>query len=881
MSSKGRQFRRDFPDTVDGFVGRGPELDRIRTLLGSARLITLIGMGGIGKTRLAAEAVSQFRKATRTPVRWVRLARLAKGAGRTAVEEEVAHAVLDSDFSGRSVWDTLVDKLSGKDAVGRDLPTVVVMDNCEHVLADAASLIVSLLEAVPGLVVLATSREPVGWVDEHLVEVPPLSPHQALTLFRQRAELTGHAVTGKSRLATAERICRHMHNNPLYIRLAAARLRRQPLEAILHELNGGASDKRLRWPRAWRVGTEARHERIFDVIAWSYDLCTDKERLLLARMSVFAAGSESLRMVRDSLGYNPSPEDNDGHFGFDVGADLEAIEAVCADDAERARDAAVSVTKEEIEGLLERLVDQSLVTQHMTETSVRYSLLETIRVFARQQLRTYSTDEVDESARVVRRHRRYYRDKVLRAYATWYGPAELEQLEWVRASWDNILVAIEGSLTTPDESVLGVEISVGLMALRAPWFNGSLRETRQWAERTLEASRTQTTRPTDLHIVAMALIGWLALWQGQRADTERLLQDCIDAYTDDPEIRRNWRRNPDVDHGLPAPFEFVWGQELMVMHRDPVSIIVLARAREKSRALGDPGSEAMGKLLEAMAAGFFGSAEQALALARRNVDDFAAAGALWLKSWAEMLWALALTKHGDPTTALSVGHSALTHLVSVRDHWGATLAVHIRCWSLARIITDSIATGGADKNRLVTLATETARLVGGARTLRAEVGTNIEELGPFADETDKAIDIARGVLGAGAFAAIEKEGAALRPEKGEVQRLALGTLPMGRPRTGGHARIGSRHLWDELTRAEQEVATYAAAGWTNTAIAVRRGSSYRTVDAQMASIFHKLMITSRKDIVPFVPEGRIDEVRPRTEYRQRHSKERHHRSRQG
>ncbi|WP_218002413.1 ATP-binding protein [Nocardia brevicatena] len=878
MSSKGRQYRGDFPNIADGFVGRGPELDRIRTLLGSARLITLLGMGGIGKTRLAAEAVGQFRKATRTPVHWVRLARLAKGAGRIAVEEEVAHAVLDADFSGRSVWDTLVDRLAGKNAVGRDLPTVVVMDNCEHVLIGAASLIEALLDAVPGLVVLATSREPVGWVDEHLIEVPPLSPQQALTLFRRRAELTGHTVTHKDQVATAERICRHMHNNPLYIRLAAARLRRQPLEAILRELNGGASDRRMRWSRAWRTGTDTRHERISDVIAWSYDLCTDKERLLLARMSVFAAGSEILRVVRDSLGYDPSPE-NGGHFGFDVGADLEAIEAVCADDGEHARDAAVSVAKEEIEGLLERLVDQSLVSQHRTETSVRYALLETIRVFARQQLREYSTSGVDEPARVGRRHRQYYRNKVLQAYAIWYGPAELEQLEWVRASWDNILVAIEGSLTTPEESVLGVEISVGLMALRAPWFNGSLRETRQWAERTLEASRTHATRPTELHTVAMALIGWLALWQGQRADTERILQDCIAACTDDPAIRRDWRRNPDIDLGLPAPFELVWGQELMVMHRDPASITVLARAREKSRDLGDRGAEAMGRLLEAMATGFFGSAEQALTLARRNVDDFAAAGALWLKSWAEMILALALTKHGDPTTALSVGRTALTHLVSVRDHWGAALAVHIRCWSLARIITDSIAAGGTDKDGLVALATETARLVGGARALRAEVGTNIEGLGPFADETDKAIDTARGVLGPEAFAAIEKEGVALRPEKGEVQRLALGTLPMGRTPAGGNARTGTRHRWDELTRAEQEVATFAAAGWTNTAIAVRRGSSGRTVDAQMAAIFHKLMITSRKEIVPFVPEGMIDEVRPRTEHRQRHSGERHYRSR--
>lgn len=875
MSSRHRQDPGDCPATTNDFVGRGPELDRIRTLLlDSARLITLTGMGGIGKTRLATEAVGQFREATRMPVYWVRLARLVKGSDYTAVEEEVAHAVLDADFSRRSAWHALVDKFTITNAAGRTLQTIVVMDNCEHVLAEARSLIAALLEAAPGLVIVATSREPVGWVDEHLVAVPPLSQQQALTLFRQRAELTGHTVTDTDQVDTAQLICHHMHNHPLYIRLAAARLRRQPLAAILQELSGGANDKRMRWSSAWQAGVDARHQRVLDVIAWSYDLCTDKERLLLARMSVFAAGHDT----------NPVKNDN---LGLDVGADLEAIEAVCtddqagADDGELARDGSVRLAQGDIEELLERLVDQSLASLHHAGSSVRYSLLETIRVFAHQRLQEYSTTETDEPARVAARHRQYYRDKVLQAYAGWFGPAELDLLKWARASWDNILVAIEGSLTAPDGAALGLEISVGLIALRAPFFNGSLREARQWAERTLQASRTLTPQPTYAQVAAMALIGWVAMWQGQYADTERMLEECVATCTTDPAIRQNWRQTPEVDLDFPAAVDFVWGQELMLVHRDAASITLLARAREKSRDIGDRGGEAMGGLIEAMAASFFGTAEQALQIAQRNVDNFTAAGAQWLTSWAELMRALALTKHGDPTAALSVGRRALAHLVSIRDPWGAAWAVHVRYWALAQIITDSIAAGGTDQDELVALATETARLVGGAKTLRAELGTDIEALRPFADETDKAIDVARSVLGPETFIAAEQEGALLRSELNEVHQLALGTLPIDRMPAGNTARTGTPLRWDELTRSEHEVATFAAAGWTNTAIATHRGTSVRTVDTQMTAILQKLMITSREDIIWRVPEGLVDQVRQQSARRVDRSSERPPRPRRG
>lgn len=839
MSVSRRARLDDLPVAANGFVGRDPELDKIGVLLlGSARLITLIGSGGIGKTRLAAEAVRRFRKARSSPVHWVRLARMAKDADVAEIEVEVAQAVVDADFSTRSVWEALVDKFTNVDAAGRNLQTVLVMDNCEHVLFGAGHLIAELLEAVPSLTIIATSRQAIGWADEQLVAVPPLSQEQALTLFRWRAELTGRSVTTPEEAELAGRICRRVHNHPLYIQLAAARLLRQPLALILQELSGQADDIRMRWSHGPRVGAEPRHRGVSDVIAWSYDLCQEKERLLLDRMSVFAAG------------YDTNPEDSEDNSAVDVGTTLDAVEAVCADD----QASGDGLAKAEISALLDGLVDESLVTAHITPTTVRYFLLESIRIFAKQRLHERSTAEVDEPERLAGRHRRYYRDKIAQAQFTWFSPAEQELLDWARAAWDNILLAIETSLKTPGEAALGLEISAGLIALRAPFFIGSVREMRQWTERTLAATRSLNPQPADLQLAATALIGWLALCQGRHEDAGRMLEDCVARCVSDPMVRQHWRQDPETGIGLPAPVEYVWGAELMFVHRSPAAIAVLGRAREEFRAIGYHGGEAMSSLFEALAAGFFGSAAQATAIARRHLDLAAASGARWATSWAELAWALTLTKHGDPVEALAVGRTALEYLLTTRDQWGTAFAVHIRIWSLARVITDSIAAGGANRdNNVRALAVEIAELVGGASMLRARLGVNIEELGPFADETNHAREVACGVLGANGFAAAEKAG-------GEVQRLAVGRLSNTRtPVTDAVAAHNPPH-WRELSTVEREVAILAAAGWTNTAIAARRGNSHRTVDTHVAAILQKLAITSRKDIIRFVPEDQIGQV---------------------
>ncbi len=849
---------------MDDFIGRDPELDRIGALLtGSARLITLIGPGGIGKTRLATEAGRRFGRATHRPVYWARLARLAKGADMAAVEDEVTRSVVAPDVADRSSWDALVDALTSTDEVGRDLQTLLVLDNCEHVLDAVGELIMELTEAVPGLTILATSRHPIRWVDEHVVVVPPLSQRQAVALFRWRAELTGHPLTDTRQAEMADLICRHAHSNPLYIRLAAARLLHRPLAAIARELSGEATDRRMDWSHGPRVGADPRHQGIRDVIAWSYDLCSAKEQLLLDRMSVFAAG------------YDTNPEDGTDSLS-DIGAGLEAIEVVCADDegVPPDDDRGLHLTRQEIEGLLEGLVDQSLVAAHITPTMVRYSLLESIRIFAAQRLEERSTDQVDETARLERRHRRYYRDKVVKAQVEWFSSGQ--DIWGARTAWDNIVTAIEKSLTS-DEPQVGLEIAAGLVAL--PIIKGSPREMRRWIERTLQGTRALDVQPTELQIAAMTTLGWLSVLQGRNEDTDRILDECMAACIDDPDAERGWRQHPESDIGLSAAVEFLWGTKLLMAHRDPRAITVLQRAREKFGTLGDRGGEGRSELYEALAAGFLGTARQALEITQRHLDHATRSEAGLAKIWAQLARAVALTKYGDPAEALTVGRSALAFQVDARDEWGGAFALHILHRARAQIISNSIAAGNANPAELEKQATETARLVGGAAVLYVGPGINFGDLALIAAEMNKTIEVCRRVLGQEAFATAYRQGSLLRSELGEVHALALGTLSIEKMAIDHPARKNAPSRWEELSAAEREVAILAAAGWTNPAIAVRRGTSSRTVDAQMATIFRKLMVTSRQDIVKLVPPEHLGQVRAEETKRPHRTGEQSHKPR--
>jgi predicted ATPase/DNA-binding CsgD family transcriptional regulator len=837
------------PPVGGGFVGREWELDRVGALLmGPTRLVTLVGSGGIGKTRLAEEAARRLHRARHTPVFVVRLARLPRGADVAAVREAVTAAVLVGGFMGASGWDGAVQRLSPVDTAGRPVQTLLVVDNCEHVLAGAGAVIADLLDAVPELTILATSREPVNWIDGQLETVPPLSAKQSLELFVQRAELTSRPITEPAQVELAERICEHLHGHPLCIRLAAARMFYEPLSMILKQLSGESGDVRMHWQHGPRVGAESRHRTIVDVIAWSYEQCEDKQRLLFDRLSVFAPG------------YDVNPEDA-GTGVIDVGAELEAIEAVCADDvpiqgcdavpgAERGDQSAVRLARSEIRELLDRLVVQSLVLVHTSGSTVHYFLLESLRLFGADRLVERSTGQLDEPARLARRHCYYYRDKVVCAQAEWFGPAEQELLDWATGAWSNIWRAVDVSMVDGKPAV-GLEICVGLVALRAAFYIGSLSEIRARIERVLMVNQVSQPQLSELQLFAMAEAALVAVVQGCPREAEELLERCVAGCDPDAARGGHWRDRPETDIGLPAVVDYAWGAELIFARRDPRAIAVLARAREKFRSIEIGGVEVLCEQLEALAAGFFGSAEQAMSICQRHLERTTAAGAEWAAAWAQMALATALTKHGDAEEALQLGRAALAHHVRIGDQWGTTWALHIRMWSLARLIADQMAVANTGGGRLVELATEVAYLAGGMQTQRARLGVAIENTGPFADETATAEQVARDALGEESYAYAKELGSWLSPERFELQRIALGALSIDMSSSAAQS-ISS---WQTLSEAEQEVAMLAAAGWPNSAIGVRRGTSPKTTDAQMSAIFQKLMIDSREEIVRFVPPG--------------------------
>ncbi|MGW4767768.1 ATP-binding protein [Nocardia sp. NPDC004278] len=815
------------PAEVHGVVGRQSELRRIETLLASdsARLITLVGSGGIGKTTLAAEALHRFRNGPNRKAHWAQLARLAPGTDTDTVAEEVMQSVAKVDATGQSAWKGLVAALSESDPV-EPHTTVLVLDNCEHVLSGVASLVAVLLDVIPQLTIIATSREPVGWIDEYIVAVPPLPEAAAVELFRRRAELTGRSIPDEpEQIAIAEQICRHVDNNPLFIRLAAARLLHQPPAGVLREVTGGADDSRLRWSHGARIGVEQRHHSVRDVIAWSYGLCTEPEQLLLDRMSVFATGFNSDNAEIPS-----------------AGAEAEAIRTICAD---------TSLPAEQIEQLLERLAERSLVCTHISPTTVRYFMLESVRVFARDRLRRRRED-LDET-QLLARHRRYYRDKVVAGQEIWLGPGEKTWYFWVSSAWDNILIGIETSFDDPTEVAVGIETVAVLMALLVPFFGFANRAATYLTERALQAIRHVDPTSTRLRANATALLAWNAIWQGEIAYAGQLLDECAALCLPDTVPGTTWRDTPTIDTGLPAYVEFSWGVELM-FEPQAAAVDVLSRARGKFAEAGDRAGEQRSELFEALARSIVGDS-QAASTARRHLDRAITAKAGWTLSWARLIWLYTVSLYGEIGEAVTAGRTALEQFLAGEDTFLAGWFIPFKMMALAHTVSRRTASGDGDPAELKAGAIELAYMFGMTASVNHAQGIASERLTWMRQEMELAVDSATKVLGEDVFEATVQQAQQLRPEFEELRPLMRNLVQDQLPRTG---TTDSR--WQELSPAEREVALLAAAGWANSAIAARRGSSTRTVDAQITTVFRKLLITNRFDIIGQIPEEFRDRI---------------------
>ncbi|MFD4370229.1 BTAD domain-containing putative transcriptional regulator [Streptomyces sp. NPDC058486] len=386
--------RGNLPVAISGLVGRDVAVGEIRELLAGRRLVTLTGPGGVGKTRLAVEAAGQARGLFSDGVWLVELA----GAHGELAEVVAAALQLRDDGAwgirpeaGRapSVAERLADVLRGK-------RMLLVLDNCEHVIDEAAALAELLLRSVPDLVVLTTSQEPLALAGETLWSVPPLDLPGAVELFVARAAASAPGfVPDDSQRAAVEDICRRLDGVPLALELAATRVRALGVHRLLERL-----DDRFRLLSAGQRGAPARQQTLRAVIDWSWELLPEPERLVLRRLAVHAEGCT-----------------------------LDAAEQVCGGG---------EVAADDVLDLLARLVDRSLVVAVEGKDGPRYRLLESVAAYCVERMA-----DAGETEDVRGRHLTYYTRLAEAAEPALRGPAQREWLARLDAESPNLRAALD------------------------------------------------------------------------------------------------------------------------------------------------------------------------------------------------------------------------------------------------------------------------------------------------------------------------------------------------------------------------------------------------------------------------------------------------------
>jgi predicted ATPase/DNA-binding CsgD family transcriptional regulator len=452
----------ELPAEITGFVGRNAELTELSALLQSARLVTVTGPGGVGKTRLALRAAATAAPGYGDGVCLIDLSGLRD-------PELLSHTVATSlglpERDVRSQLDALLEYLRGRHLL-------LILDTCEHLLDACAMLTDVILQTAAGITVLATSRQPLDVPGEHTCLVAPLpveapgtrdAPGDAAALFAQRAAavVPGFTITDANR-DDVIRLCRRLDGIPLAIELATVRLRALPLGQLVERL-----EDRFRVLTGGRRTALPRHQTLATAIGWSYDLCTPAERTLWARLSVFAES-------------------------FDV----RAAEVVCGFGALDSRDV--------LEALI-GLVDKSVVLRVDSGDGTRYRLLDTIRAFGAEQLAA-----AREQDAVRARHLDRYLTMAGDFYVRMTDDDQLARFRALSHEHADIRAALDYALTTPG---LGHEAALLARSLFPYWeIAGRQREGKRWQTRLLE----QFPDPSPERAWAFVIRGFLGTFRGER-----------------------------------------------------------------------------------------------------------------------------------------------------------------------------------------------------------------------------------------------------------------------------------------------------------------------------------------------------------------------------
>ena len=485
------QLRRDFPplrsleatpnnlpQQLTSFVGREREMTQVKELLGTTRLLTLLGMGGLGKTRLSLQVAADLMDNFADGAWFLDLAPIRDPS---LVVSEAAQALGVQEEGGRPLVQTLCAHL-------RDRKVLIVLDNCEHLVAACANLANTLLRAAPGLRIIATSREALRVPGEQTYPVLPLAVpdasvgfdalarSDAVQLFVDRARLhkPWFWLTEEEAPAVAE-LCSRLEGIPLALELAAARMR----TLSVADINKRVRDRFKLLTGGGRVLLE-RQQTLRALVDWSYDLLDANERVLFDRLCVFA-----------------------GSF------DLESAEEVCGIDP---------LAPEDVLDLLTSLVDKSLVMAETTGEASRFRTLETIRDYARERL-----VQRDEITTMATRHCDRFLTFAKAARAGVAGPEQAEWTQRLETELDNLRAAISRSLEGRVDPVLSVKFEVALMSF---WMSrGYSTEGRGYVRGSLALPAVLASDVAHGH--ALYVGAALANCQSDHAEAAEMLEKCL------------------------------------------------------------------------------------------------------------------------------------------------------------------------------------------------------------------------------------------------------------------------------------------------------------------------------------------------------------------
>jgi predicted ATPase/DNA-binding NarL/FixJ family response regulator len=604
---------------LSGFVGRRSELAAIRVALGGARLVTLCGPGGIGKTRLAVRAAWEARRAFGDGVWLVELASLRDPALLSA---EVARGVGLLDQSAGWAVATLSEHLAGQQAL-------LVLDNCEHLLDACAVLAGAVLRACPGLRILATSRQALGVTGEVTFAVPPMSvpdrgdlrppekllQFEAVRLFAERgaAVLPGFRIDAANSQAVAE-LCARLEGIPLAIELAAVRLRALSPEQILARLADRFALLSAGDP------ADPRHRTLQVTLDWSYDLLPPPEQAMWQRASVFA-----------------------GSF------DLNAAEAVCAGDG---------VAAEAILDLVDQLVAKSILRRSPGGDPARYRMLDTVREYGQQRLR-----ETGGAQALALQHRGFYARLAARPDAL--GPRQLEWIDALDADHENLRAALEYGLSETTEAAAGLAMACDL------WLYWETRGHLTEGRRHMDALLAQVQSPCALRTRGLWAAGYLALIQGQVLAAGRLLDEALRAAQGQGDAE-----------AIAYASQFL-GRAVWFHGDQARGLALTADALARHRAAGDWQGVVLTLVQLGVMRAFMGDPAAAVRLFQECIGACEERGERWNRSYALWGLGLATWLLGDTERAGELERAALRIKREIGDQIGAALCIEALAWIAA------------------------------------------------------------------------------------------------------------------------------------------------------------------------------------------------------